>query len=207
MANDGCTPTVRQTHRQGTSLARVFGCISQSLYTESAMATSTKATAKPSSSKPGVTDAITLLIADHKEVKQLFKEYDKLVEAEAGDDDRELLAQLICAMLTVHATAEEEIFYPAARSVLDEEDLVDEATVEHASAKDLIAQLLQSSPDDSLYDAKVKVLGEYVDHHVKEEEGELFPKLRKSDLDLVALGEQLGARKEELTSETNEAGA
>jgi len=148
--------------------------------------------------KTPAANAIALLTADHKEVKQLFKEYDKLVEADAGDDDKQQLAQQICTMLTAHATAEEEIFYPAARSVLDEQDLLDEATVEHASAKDLIAQLEESSPGDDLYDAKVKVLGEYIEHHVKEEEGELFPKLKKSELDLEELGAQIEARKEEL---------
>lgn len=163
--------------------------------------TAKKAAAKSTSSdKTGKLDAIALLTADHKEVKQMFKEYDKLVEADAGDEEKELLAQQICAMLTVHADVEEEIFYPAARSALDEQDLLDEATVEHASAKDLIEQLQQSSPADELYDAKVKVLGEYVQHHVKEEEGELFPKLKKSDLDMNELGEQLEMRKQELMS-------
>jgi hemerythrin superfamily protein len=150
--------------------------------------------------KAAATDAIALLTADHKEVKQLFKEYDKLVKAddEDEDEDKESLVRQICAMLTAHATAEEEIFYPAARAVLDEPDLIDEATVEHASAKDLIAQLEQASPGDELYDAKVKVLAEYIEHHVKEEEGELFPKLKKADLDLKALGAELSARKQEL---------
>jgi hemerythrin-like domain-containing protein len=101
----------------------------------------------------------------------------------------------------VHATIEEEIFYPAAREGIKDEDLVDEATVEHASAKDLIAQIQQSEPDEELYDAKVKVLGEYIDHHVKEEEGELFPQARRAKLDLDALGEQLLERKSELMSE------
>jgi hemerythrin superfamily protein len=105
-------------------------------------------------------------------------------------------------MLTAHATAEEELFYPRAREVLgDDEDLVDEADVEHASAKELIAQIEAGSPDDPLYDAKVKVLGEYIDHHVKEEEGEMFPKIRKSDLDLDAIGEEIAARKAELTGQ------
>lgn len=157
--------------------------------------------------KATTTDAIALLTADHKEVQQLFKEYDKLVKADAGDEDKESLVRQICTMLTAHATAEEEIFYPAARSVLDEPDLIDEATVEHASAKELIAQLEQASPGDELYDAKVKVLAEYIEHHVKEEEGELFPKLKKADLDLKALGEELKARKQELMSEADAAAA
>jgi hemerythrin superfamily protein len=144
-------------------------------------------------------DAIKLLKADHKEVKGLFDEYDKLVKDEADATTRQELASQICAMLTVHATIEEEIFYPAAREALQEdEDLLDEAEVEHACAKDLIAQIEGGSPDEELYDAKVKVLGEYIQHHVDEEEGELFPKVKKSDMDLEALGQELSARKQEL---------
>jgi hemerythrin superfamily protein len=101
----------------------------------------------------------------------------------------------------VHATTEEEIFYPAAREAVDDDDLLDEAEVEHASAKDLIAQIEAGSPSDPLYDAKVKVLGEYVRHHVKEEEGELFPKVKKAKVDLAELGLAIVARKEELLPE------
>ena len=151
------------------------------------------------SRKGGDTDAIALLTQDHKDVKKLFKQYDKMVEEGAEDDERQALAGQICTMLTVHATIEEEIFYPAARDALEEQDLLDEAEVEHASAKDLIAQIETGSPStDDLYDAKVKVLGEYIDHHVKEEEGEMFAQARKSDMDLEALGEELMARKQEL---------
>ncbi len=98
------------------------------------------------------------------------------------------LAEQICQMLTVHATAEEEIFYPAVRAADVDEDLLDEAEVEHASAKDLIAQIQSMSPEDDLYDAKVTVLGEYINHHVEEEEGEMFPKARRAKVDLVGLG-------------------
>lgn len=154
------------------------------------------------SKAPAIPDAIQLLIADHKEVKALFKDYGQLVKSEAQAEDKRTIAVLICTMLTAHATVEEELFYPAARSVLGEdEDLVDEADVEHTSCKELIAQIEDGSPDDPLYDAKVKVLGEYIDHHVKEEEGEMFPKVRKSDLDLDALGEDMAARKAELLGE------
>jgi hemerythrin superfamily protein len=104
-------------------------------------------------------------------------------------------------MLTVHATIEEEIFYPAARAAEVDADLLDEADVEHASAKDLISQIESMSPDDDLYDAKVSVLGEYIDHHVQEEEGEMFPKCRKSEMDLAALAEALAERKSELMAE------
>ena len=165
------------------------------------MPASKKSAAKTSSKSAG-DDAIKLLTADHKEVRALFKEYDKLVEADAGDEEKQTLAEEICMMLTVHATAEEELFYPAAREALGEdEDLIDEADVEHASAKDLIAQIQESSPAEELYDAKVKVLGEYIEHHVKEEEGEIFPKAKKGGLDLAALGAEIAARKEELMAE------
>lgn len=143
-------------------------------------------------------EAIAQLTADHASVKKMFKQYEKLVKGDAGNSEKQQLAAKICADLTAHATAEEEIFYPAARQVLAEPDLIDEADVEHASAKDLIAQLQGSSPSDDHYDAKVKVLGEYIDHHVQEEEGEMFPKVRKAKVDTVALGERIAARKAEI---------
>jgi len=147
------------------------------------------------------TDAIELLIQDHRNVERLFKQYEKLVEEEGSYNEREALAATICAELSVHAQVEEEIFYPAARDILDEEDLVDEAVVEHASAKDLIAQLADMSPDDDLYDAKVKVLGELIEHHVEEEEEQMFPKCKKARLDTASLGTQMVERKMELAEE------
>jgi hemerythrin superfamily protein len=166
---------------------------------------STKSAPRKRSAASETLDAIELLTSDHKEVKGLFKAYDKLVKDDGDAGEKQALALQICAMLTAHATAEEELFYPAAREVLGEdEDLVDEADVEHASAKELIAQIEAGSPDDPLYDAKVKVLGEYIDHHVKEEEGEMFPKIRKSDLDLEAMGEELAARKAELLGQAGD---
>lgn len=146
-------------------------------------------------------DAISLLTDDHAEVKKLFRRYAKLVKDESPASEREELARQICTMLTIHAQIEEEIFYPAAREVLDDGDLIDEAAVEHASAKDLIAQIEGMGPDEALYDAKVTVLGEYIDHHVKEEQDELFPKLRRK-MDIKAVGAALQARKEELMAES-----
>ncbi len=166
--------------------------------------TSTQARKKPATSRSTASrgpDALKLLMADHKEVKALFLAYDKLVKAEADDAEKQTVAQQICTALTVHATIEEELLYPAAYEVLPEADLVDEATVEHATAKDLIAQIEGMEPSDELYDAKVKVLSEYIDHHVKEEEKEMFPKLRKSELDLKDLGVSLKRRKDELLAE------
>jgi len=143
-------------------------------------------------------EAISQLTADHARVKKMFKQYDRLAKAEADDSEKQELASMICAELTAHATAEEEIFYPAARDAIDEPDLVDEADVEHASAKDLIAQIEASSPSDDHYDAKVKVLGEYIDHHVQEEEGEMFPKVRRAKIDRVTLGEEIAQRKAQI---------
>jgi hemerythrin-like domain-containing protein len=154
-------------------------------------------------SKQAAKDAIALLTEDHRQVKKMFKEYEALVDEDAPDDQKETVARLICQLLTVHATIEEEIFYPAAEAALEEEgaDLLDEAEVEHASAKELIAQIESSSPKMPLYDARVIVLGEYVDHHVKEEENELFPKVKKSNMDVEAVGARLLERKKELLPE------
>lgn len=142
-------------------------------------------------------NAITLLKADHTAVQELFDKYEKTRSA----DRKAALAEQICNELKVHTQVEEEIFYPAARAAIRDQDLLDEATVEHASAKELIAQIENGKPGDDLFDAKVKVLGEYVKHHVKEEQNELFPKVRKTKVDLEALGEKLQARKNELMSE------
>lgn len=163
--------------------------------------TAGKSAGKTSRASP---DAIKMLTDDHAEVKAMFKAYDGLVKADAEDEEKVALATQICDALTVHATVEEEIFYPAARDEIQEQDLLDEAEVEHASAKDLIAQIQTAQPSEPLYDAKIKVLAEYIEHHVKEEEGELFPKVRKSGLDLKALGEELLSRKQELAAEIDE---
>ena len=146
-------------------------------------------------------DAIALLTADHKAVKALFKEFEELVEQEDADERKAELVEEICTELTIHAQVEEEIFYPAVREAIDDDALLDEADVEHASAKDLIAQLEGMSPGDDHYDAKVVVLGEYINHHVKEEEGEMFEKARKADVDTAALGAELAARKRELQAD------
>jgi len=146
-------------------------------------------------------DALKLLQAQHEDVKTMFERYDSLVEDEAPADERQQLAKNICAALTIHAQIEEEVFYPAAREALDEEDLLDEALVEHDSAKRLIAEIEAMKADDPMFDAKVKVLGEYIDHHVQEEEHEMFPKARKSEMDLQALGEQMKQRTMALVEE------
>jgi len=147
-------------------------------------------------------DACDLLDADHKAVKALFKEYESLTESRSRSTAKKRqLADKICKELTVHTAIEEEIFYPAVRQAIKDNDLMNEATVEHASAKDLIAQIKDMDPADDMFDAKVTVLGEYIDHHVKEERTEMFPKARASKADLVGLMAQLQQRKSELMAQ------
>jgi hemerythrin-like domain-containing protein len=151
---------------------------------------------------PDSVNALDLLKSDHAEVNKMFDHYEELKDG-ARDNEKAGLASQICDALSVHAQIEEEIFYPAARQALDEEegkDLIDEAAVEHQTLKDIIGRLEAAPPSDPLYDAGVKVLSEYVKHHVREEENELFPKLKSSEMDLEAVGQQLAARKEQLTS-------
>ncbi len=159
--------------------------------------TSSKA-AKAVPQAGGEPDALALLAREHQEVKAMFDQYAALgARAHAA---KQQLATQICAALIKHATVEEELFYPAVYATADDaEDLVDEALVEHAAAKKLIAQILALDPRDDLYDATVKVLSEQIAHHVQEEEDELFPKVRQAKLDLVALGKAIEQRKEVLT--------
>jgi len=145
-------------------------------------------------------DAIAMLMSDHKKVKKLFSDFDKLKE-EGGDEDKAAIVEQICNELKIHTKLEEEIFYPAVRRAIDDSDLMDEALVEHAGAKELIAQLEGASTDDDLYDAKVTVLGEQINHHVKEEEGEMFPKAKRAKVDTEALGETMLKRKTALMTE------
>ncbi len=158
---------------------------------------STSSSAGRASAAAGGTDAIDMLIQDHEEVKAMFEKYEGLSDRSVASKRK--LALEICLALTKHATVEEEIFYPAVREAAkDNEDLVDEAVVEHASAKDLIAQIIGMQPTEDLYDAKIKVLSEQIEHHVEEEEGEMFPKARSAGLDLDILGQEMMARKAEV---------
>lgn len=146
-------------------------------------------------------DAIKLLTNDHREVEKLFKEFQKAKKKD-GSGNKAEIAEQICKMLTIHSEIEEEIFYPQAREAMaDGEDIMDEAEVEHASMKNIIEQLEDADPDDEMFDAKVKVLCEYVNHHVKEEESKMFPKVKKSDIDLAEIGAKLMERKQELMGE------
>ena len=162
---------------------------------KSSSKSSAKSASKRRTRRTGRRDplAISLLKKDHREVEGWFDEYEQL------DDEGEKLELFnrIALALKVHTRIEEEIFYPETRADV-EEDLLDEAYVEHDGAKKLIAEIEAMAPDAPLYDAKVKVLGEYINHHVQEEEKEMFPEARDADLDLKTLGEQLARRKEEL---------
>jgi hemerythrin superfamily protein len=148
------------------------------------------------STRRSAPNAISLLTDDHAKVRKMFKQFERM-KAKAGDAEKAELVEKICMELTLHTQVEEEIFYPAAREAIEEQDLLDEAEVEHASAKELISQLQSMEPGDELYDAKVTVLGEYVEHHVKEEEKQMFPKVRKAKLDLEGLAEQIQERKQQ----------
>lgn len=158
-------------------------------------ASPTKSAAKTTSAKPK--DAIALLRADHALVGGLFADYEN---TKSSAKKKKLVAQ-ICTELSVHAQVEEEIFYPAVKRALKDKVLIPEAIVEQASMKALIDQVEGVEPDGEMYDAKVKVLAEYVKHHVKEEHTEMFPKARASSLDMMALGAQLAARKTELMAQ------
>jgi hemerythrin superfamily protein len=150
---------------------------------------------KSASARQRQSGALRLLKDDHARVRSMFDKFEKM---ESGQQKQEL-AQMICHELKVHAQLEEEIFYPAVRKAIEDEDLMNEADVEHASAKQLIAEIESADAADPAaghFDALVTVLGEYVKHHVKEEEGEMFKQIRKSDLDLEALGETMKEFKE-----------
>jgi hemerythrin superfamily protein len=150
---------------------------------------------KSQAGKPsGEMTAIELLEQDHREVEDFFDEYENLDDDVAKAD----LSAKICLALTVHTQLEEEIFYPASRKATKDDDLLDEASVEHAGAKDLISQIESMDVGDDLYDAKVKVLGEQVKHHVREEEEELFPEVEAAKVDIAELGKKMAARKAEL---------
>ena len=148
----------------------------------------------------GARDALDLLKADHAEVKKMFRQFEKFKKQ---DDQKGMqqVAQAACAALSVHAQIEEEIFYPALREAGDADDALDEADVEHSHVKELVRQLEGADPGDDHFAARFKVLSEYVQHHVEEEESTIFSRARKADFDLVALGQQLESRKAELSGE------
>lgn len=146
-------------------------------------------------------DALELLTADHEEVTQLFDDYEQLATTDADDETRQELAEQICMMLSVHAAIEEEIFYPAVRESIEEDELVEEAETEHQQVRDLITQIQSADPADEDYDDQVRALAEAVEQHVRDEEDEMFPKVRESDMDLEEIGIELSDRKAELIAQ------
>jgi hemerythrin superfamily protein len=152
--------------------------------------------------KRGTASAIELLEADHREVEALFEQYEELED----QPKKERLALKICLSLQIHAQIEEEIFYPAAREAIAKSELIDEAIVEHSAAKKLIAEIETMEVGDKLRDAKVKVLGEQISHHVEEEENELFPEVEDSKLNLAELGQKMAGRKAQLVQQLEREG-
>jgi hemerythrin superfamily protein len=152
------------------------------------------ATAKKKSASSKDQDATALLRADHEHVSDLFEEY----EDSRSSAKKKRIVEELCNELTVHAQIEEEIFYPAVKRALKDKELIPEARVEHDTLKGLIAQVEGEEPDGEMFDAKIKVMREYVKHHVKEEQDEIFPKAKSTDLDMMELGAKLSERKEEL---------
>jgi hemerythrin-like domain-containing protein len=144
-------------------------------------------------------DAITLLKQDHASVKKSFKQFEKIGYKDPNARVQFLAA--LCEELKVHTALEEEIFYPAVRAKIKDDDLMNEALIEHRSAKDLIRELEGMKGNDPMLEATVTVLSEYIQHHVREEESEMFPKLKRLKLDLPGLAEQMLARREELKRE------
>ena len=151
----------------------------------------------PQQAKPKPQEATALLRADHKHVSELFDQYEK---SRSVKRKKEIVAE-ICTELSVHAQVEEEIFYPAVKAALGDKELIPEATVEHATLKDLIAQVEGIEPDGEMFDAKIKVMSEYVKHHVKEEQNEIFPKAKATTLDMLDLGNKMAQRKMQLLAE------
>jgi hemerythrin superfamily protein len=145
-------------------------------------------------------DAVDLLDADHLSIHAMFEQYRTLVRSKAPALSRRTLAEDLCMELTIHAKLEEELFYPAVRDALQDEDLVDESEDQHGSMRELVGQILAGRPEDELYDAKVAVLAEYVERHVRQEREQVFNRVLASGLDLHSLARTLVRRKEELRS-------
>ena len=145
-------------------------------------------------------DAVALLKADHRQVKEWFAEFEKAKSSKV----KQALATSICTALTVHATIEEEIFYPSFLKATKDKNKHHDAAIEHDGAKKLIAEIQDSNPSDDYFDSKVHVLSEMIKHHVKEEEqpGGMFAEAKDSKMDLVAIGQQMAARKNELMGES-----
>ena len=168
------------------------------------MKTDTQSSSRAAGSAGDAEDALALLAADHREVAQLFEEYVDLADADGSDAERRSLVAEICLHLTVHSRLEEEMFYPAVRQALGENELVEEAEAEHRGIEEAMDDLRAMDPSDEGYDDRVDVLRESVEHHVAEEEGSMFPMVLDSSLDIERLGEQMAARREELLAQVRD---
>jgi hemerythrin superfamily protein len=158
---------------------------------------------RPVSPRAAADNALAVLHADHERVADLLARFDKL---KSNGAQKHHLVERICDELEIHARVEEELFYPSARGLIHDDDMMDEAGVEHDSIKALIEKLRHMKPGEGKYDATVTVLGEYVKHHVREEEQEMFPKVRGANIDLVALGRAIKTRKRQLKGESDAQG-
>jgi len=157
----------------------------------------TKTTNKEAGSK----SAVDILTDNHQKILRLFTEFEELKDDTEQMDEKQMLVENTCAELAIHAQLEEEIFYPAMRDAIDDQNLLDEAEVEHNMADQLITELESMQPGDELYDAKFSVLGEYVKHHIEKEQNRLFAIARQAGLDLESLGDEIMERKQELLDE------
>lgn len=187
-----CEEDRLQTANRSTHLLEIIMPTTQN-------ATTRKTATQKTTTRRSKNDAIKLLTEDHAKVKKMFKEFEKLHKK--NEEGKEELAQQICKELTIHAQLEEEIFYPAAREAIDDEHMMNEAAVEHQAAKDMIAKIQSMNSSDPMYDALVSVLGEYVNHHIEEEQNEIFPKMEKAKVDLEEIGSEIAERKEALMGE------
>jgi hemerythrin-like domain-containing protein len=154
----------------------------------------------PVQASSNVSDVLDKLREDHSKILHLFAEF-RNIRSHADDETRRTLVEIVCTELVIHAQVEEELLYPALRDAFEDSSMVDEAGVEHLVARHLIGELESMHPDDELYDAKFTVLGEYVRHHIEEEQNKLFPKIKSSGIDLKALGREILQRREELRHE------
>jgi hemerythrin superfamily protein len=162
------------------------------------MAATSRAKASSKSRAAPVTDAITLLTADHAEARQLFDRFDELCASHADADSRQSLIENLCAVLTAHTMIEEELFYPAARQSIENPQIVDQAAEEHARAKELIAQLVDASAGDALFNTRVRMLRDAVEQRASVDEEGVFPQVLESGIDLQAMAARMAARKEEI---------
>jgi hemerythrin-like domain-containing protein len=153
-------------------------------------------------SKSSSIDATELLAEDHQKILQMFSKFEKIKKDKESDIEiKQTLVEKVCMELTIHSQIEEEFLYPALREAIKDADLLDEAEVEHNIANQLILELESMDPEDEFYDAKFTVLGEYVRHHIEEEQNKLFPKAHKAKIDLSSLGKKIRTRREELRLE------